>query len=136
MPTNIQELRSFLGLLNYYGKFIPNLATLIHPLNELLQLPLPSIDCPSGREVSVFNVGQAAALPVTFHDIQTATRQDKTLGKVFTYVQNDWPQQAPDSIKSYKTRQNEIGTESGCLMWGIRVIVPEKLQARVLKVPS
>ena len=36
-PTNIQELCSFLGLLNYYGKFIPNLATVLHPLNALLQ---------------------------------------------------------------------------------------------------
>jgi len=36
-PTNLQELRSFLGLLNYYGKFILNLATIIYPLNELLQ---------------------------------------------------------------------------------------------------
>ena len=35
-PENIQQLRSFLGLLNYYGKFIPNLASLIHPLNLLL----------------------------------------------------------------------------------------------------
>ena len=34
---NLQELRSILGLLNYYGKFISNLATLIHPLNCLLQ---------------------------------------------------------------------------------------------------
>ena len=38
-PTNLQELRSFLGLLNYYGKFIPNLAaTILHPLNALLQV--------------------------------------------------------------------------------------------------
>ena len=37
VPTNFQELHSFLGLLNYYGKFILNLATIIHPLNELLQ---------------------------------------------------------------------------------------------------
>ena len=36
-PKNVQELRSFLGLLNYYGKFIPNLASLIQPLNNLLQ---------------------------------------------------------------------------------------------------
>ena len=36
-PTTVQELRSFLGLLNYYGKFIPNLATILHPLNTLLQ---------------------------------------------------------------------------------------------------
>ena len=30
-PTNVQELRAFLGLLNYYGKFIPNRATLLQP---------------------------------------------------------------------------------------------------------
>uniref|UniRef100_A0AAZ3QFN7 ribonuclease H n=1 Tax=Oncorhynchus tshawytscha TaxID=74940 RepID=A0AAZ3QFN7_ONCTS len=36
-PTNISELRSFLGLLNYYGKFVANLSTLLHPLHQLLQ---------------------------------------------------------------------------------------------------
>ena len=36
-PRNVQELRSFLGLLNYYGKFLPNLSSTVHPLNELLQ---------------------------------------------------------------------------------------------------
>ena len=36
-PKNVSELRSFLGLLNYYGRFIPNLSSLIHPLNKLLR---------------------------------------------------------------------------------------------------
>ena len=36
-PRNQQELRSFLGLLHYYVKFISNLATVLHPLNELLK---------------------------------------------------------------------------------------------------
>ena len=37
-PRNVQELRSFLGLLNYYSKFIQNLSlSIIHPLNQLLQ---------------------------------------------------------------------------------------------------
>ena len=35
-PTNQQQLKSFLGLLSYYGKFIPNMATLTHFLNHLL----------------------------------------------------------------------------------------------------
>ena len=35
-PKNVQELRSFLGLINYYRKFIPNAATILHPLNDLL----------------------------------------------------------------------------------------------------
>lgn len=32
-PKDVQQLRSFLGLINYYGKFIPNLTSLIHPLH-------------------------------------------------------------------------------------------------------
>ena len=36
-PRNTQEQRSFLGMLNYSGKFIPNIATLLHPLNGLLR---------------------------------------------------------------------------------------------------
>ena len=31
-PTNVTELRSFLGLINYYGKFLPQLATVLPPL--------------------------------------------------------------------------------------------------------
>ena len=34
---NLQEPRSFLGLIHYYHKFLPNLATLLHPLNDLLK---------------------------------------------------------------------------------------------------
>ena len=37
VPQNVAELRSFLGLLNYYRKFLPNVATILNPLNELLQ---------------------------------------------------------------------------------------------------
>ena len=40
-PTNVTELRSFLGLVNYYGKFLPNLATLLSPLYALLQKRRP-----------------------------------------------------------------------------------------------
>ena len=36
-PTDVSQLKSYLGLLNYYGKFMPNLSTLLHPLYALLQ---------------------------------------------------------------------------------------------------
>ena len=36
-PKNVAELRSYLGLLNYYGNFIPNLSALLQPLHELLR---------------------------------------------------------------------------------------------------
>ncbi|XP_065190667.1 uncharacterized protein K02A2.6-like [Sycon ciliatum] len=34
-PTNVTELKSFLGLVNYYGQFIENLASLAQPLYDL-----------------------------------------------------------------------------------------------------
>ena len=36
-PGNVNELRAFLGIINYYGKFMPNLATKLAPLYALLQ---------------------------------------------------------------------------------------------------
>ena len=36
-PRNLQELRSFLGLLNYYAKFLPKLASTLHPLHLLMR---------------------------------------------------------------------------------------------------
>ena len=36
-PKNTQKLKSFLGLVHYYGKFVPHLSSLLHPLNQLLK---------------------------------------------------------------------------------------------------
>jgi hypothetical protein len=36
-PTNVKELQSFLGLMNYYRKFIPNFAAISVPLTNLLK---------------------------------------------------------------------------------------------------
>ena len=34
-PSNTSEIRSFLGLVTYCGKFIPNFATITEPLRRL-----------------------------------------------------------------------------------------------------
>ena len=36
-PTNLQELRRFLGMINYYHNFVPRLASILAPLHELLK---------------------------------------------------------------------------------------------------
>ena len=36
-PTNITELRAFLGLVNYYHKFLPNLSSTLSPLHILVR---------------------------------------------------------------------------------------------------
>ena len=66
-PTNLQELRSFLGLVNYYAKFMSNLASLLHPLHELLRADQPwrwSDDCRRAFQRAKENLSQA---PVLIH---------------------------------------------------------------------
>ncbi len=40
-PTSVSELKAFLGLINYYGKFLPNLSTVLAPLYRLLRKNTP-----------------------------------------------------------------------------------------------
>ena len=37
LPRNVSELRSFLGMVQYYYSFLPGLATTLEPLHKLLQ---------------------------------------------------------------------------------------------------
>ena len=292
-PTNVQELRSFLGLLNYYGKFIPNLASLLHPLNTLLHRDCPwkwSEECetafrqakeklisssvlvhydPSlpirvaadasaygvgavlshqveggerpiafasrtltaternyaqvekealalifavkkfhlylyGREFTlvtdhqpltvilgpkkgvpplaaarlqrwaillsaykyqiefrstkahanadglsrlplresssegyateprIFNVSQIDALPVTATQLKNATSEDAVLTKVRKYTMEGWPEEIDDTLRPYFRRRQELSVENECLLWGIRVLVPEALRSKLL----
>ena len=36
-PTTVTEVRSFLGFVSYYRRFIPNFSKVAKPLNQLLQ---------------------------------------------------------------------------------------------------
>jgi hypothetical protein len=40
-PVNVQQLKSFLGMFNFYGKFIPMSSTLLSPLYRLTQKNAP-----------------------------------------------------------------------------------------------
>ena len=47
-PQNARSLRRFLGMVNFYRKFIPQCAKILTPLNSLLQ------GIPAGRNANVF----------------------------------------------------------------------------------
>ena len=40
-PRNVSELKSYLGLLTYYSRFLPNMATALNPLYNLLRKAVP-----------------------------------------------------------------------------------------------
>ncbi len=40
-PTSVSTLKSYLGMLTYYSRFLPNLSTTLHPLYLLLRKDAP-----------------------------------------------------------------------------------------------
>ena len=129
------RLQRWAVLLSAYDYVIRYKSTHSHGnADGLSRLPLPSETTSSDPDsASTFNIGQIQALPVTATAIQTATRRDPVLSRVFTYVRDGWPNQVEKELQPFSTRQLEISSEGGCLLWGLRVIVPKALQPATLK---
>ena len=51
-PENTTQLRAFIGMVNYHGKFIRNLRSILQPLNQLLQRNQEFTWCPQCEEAS------------------------------------------------------------------------------------
>ena len=49
------------------------------------------------------------------------------------YSKQGWPETVTDDLKPYWLKCTEISVEDDCLMYGIRIIVPSKLQEPVLQ---
>ena len=98
----------------------------------LSRLPLETPDVEEVSPAALVNLMQIDALPVTRHQLRQYTERDKVLSKVMSYTLNGWPNHVDPMLKPFSNRQQELTVEAGCVLWGIRVIVPEKLRDSVL----
>ena len=64
--------------------------------------------------------------------IAQETTRDALLSKFKYYIGNGWPTDVSHEQRPYKEKQAEISTEAGCILWGLRVVVPTKFHSRVL----
>ena len=95
VPQNTQQLRSFLGLLHYYGKFLQDLSSLLHPLNRLLKSNAQwkwSADCQKAFEQAKNQLASASVLAhynVTQKLKLVADTSAYGLGAVISHVYDD-----------------------------------------------
>ena len=95
IPQNVSDLRSFLGLANYYHKFIENFAEISSPLNELLRKDSKFMWTTEHDQAFKTLKEKLSSTPVlAIPDISTpfsihCDASDKTIGAVLS--QNDHP---------------------------------------------
>lgn len=89
------------------------------------------------QEAINLNKAQINGLPVTAKAISMETYRDPVLSRVKNWVIQGWPtlseQNSPQEYKSYFQRRNELTVEEGCLLWGIRTIIPSKFRINILE---
>ena len=72
--------------------------------------------------------------PVTDLDVRTHTRRDPVMSKVLDFIQNGWPHkyEPTPEFQPFYRRSTELSCESGCILWGSRVVIPPTLRNQVL----
>lgn len=70
-----------------------------------------------------FYLNQISELPVTLHEIREATKRDPELQKLYLDIQ---------SGRSDPKRLHEFSLQNNCIFYGIRIVIPNKLQPKIL----
>ncbi|MFG1588193.1 RNase H-like domain-containing protein [Staphylococcus aureus] len=87
------------------------------------------------EDVSSLQESALRQLPVTKKNIADATKSDKDLLKILEAVRTGhWPKNKPGSLmNSFHSKQSELSEYDGILFMGIRAVIPDSLQYRILK---
>ena len=73
-------------------------------------------------------------MPVTAKEVRKETKKDKLLLTILKYIRHGWPssKEIKSNAKPFEQRKNELSEENGCLMWGLRMVIPQTLRDRLL----
>ena len=103
--------------------------------DALSRLPLPYSADGSSKDI-LFQVSdwQLDKLPVSSVNIARETAKDPILSKALSLTRVGWPHEEAweSAFEPYFFRRNELSSERGCVMWGLRVITQSSLRNRLL----
>ena len=127
---NVEQLRSFLGLVQYYSRFLPNLSTILRPLHELLETGKKwkwTQQCEDAvNEVKRLITSDLVLthynpeLPVTL----ACDASSYGLGCVLNHVMPDGEERpiafASRTLNNAEKRYSQIDKEALAIVWGVK----------------
>ncbi|XP_061570024.1 uncharacterized protein K02A2.6-like [Cololabis saira] len=128
-----EKCKFFKDSLEYLGHVID--AQGLHKAPEKVRA---IVEAPAPTDVSQLRsfLGYlSCTTPVNSQEICRESRGDPVLAQVLDMVSTGrFPrvQDAASTLSPFISRKGELTLQQGCLMWGVRVIIPSKLRSRVL----
>ena len=101
--------------------------------DALSRLPLPT----EGSQTStppelVLLMEHLSDSPVTDQHIRLWSRRDPLLSSIIQFLKSGWPSQSNPQTRPYFSKRNELSLYEGCVLWGIRVVIPPQGRKAVL----
>lgn len=133
--TMAARMQRYSVFLSGYMYSIRYKSTKLHGnADSLSRLPLEGRQCDMSvvDETHIFQLSQMETLPVTSEVIAKETARDPVLSRVLRAVTDGWSWTDKNLTQFYEKR-HEITVQNNVLFWGIRVIIPSKLQEKILQ---
>ena len=129
-PSNGQELRAFLGLVNYYGCFINQLSTITHPLNQLQKKGTRWVWSKAGNKAFLLLKEKLASAEVLAHyDVNLPIKLDCDasaygIGAVLSHTYSDGSERpiayASRTLSPSKGNYAQLEKEGLALVYGVK----------------
>ena len=102
--------------------------------DSLSRLPLPQfpLQTPTPGGI-VLLLETLHTSPVTAHQVRQSTTRDLVLSKVRTRVLQGWVDGEGEEMVPFNQRSKELLVQDGCILWGNRVVIPERGRHQVLQ---
>nr|AAK07485.1 gag-pol polyprotein [Clonorchis sinensis] len=132
IPTTLTQLRRFIGIINYYRRFIPHCADILQPLTDLLGCKEKSVTLPSVAIAAFERAKQAIAhaTKLSFLDTHESTKlilttdaSNAAVGAVLHQVVNNASQPLAffsQKMQAAQTRYSTFGRELLAIYLAIR----------------
>lgn len=129
-PTNVKEVKSFLGLVSFYGRFFPNLSTMAHPLYNLTKSSVPFVwsqKCEDSFQGIKREIVSDRVLVHYSPDLPLVLSVDASpvgLGGVLSHIMQDGSERpiafASRTLTLSETRYSQIDKEALAIKWGVQ----------------
>lgn len=117
----------------YHFQLVHTSGKLLGNVDALSRLPPPVVNEMVPIPAEWVNLVQFLnSTPVNANSISKATAKDKLLSQVYSFCINGWPQVKTQDLQPYFMRREELTVQGGCVLWGIRVLVPSVFRSELL----
>ena len=100
----------------------------------LSRYPSEEVSVNQMKTSQIAYVFRTSCLPVTYEQVATATHSDPILAEVILRLQGGTLDNSDsEELRTFVSKTKELSIVGGVLMWGIRVVVPEKLRSKLLE---